>query len=232
MIRSLRARLALSHTLPILLLMPVLSLYLVYSLEGFLARNLLQQLSYQARLLTDQAQQNEGIMESAQAAQDFLARASGLTDAHVLLLSRDGTLLASTHVELCAGRIVTIRHVLSVTDDICHPMSYNLFPLQKSCPLGSRATSTHLYTRNCNPHHIRGVASEYLPGRNGPLNEKATAHIGSALGQLSFDHSTFPTLSMRVSFCPMSCVSHSLSSWVCRGSDRTTRWPSGQSGVS
>jgi len=104
MIRSLRARLALSHTLPILLLMPVLSLYLVYSLEGFLARNLLQQLSYQARLLTDQAQQNEGIMESAQAAQDFLARASGLTDAHVLLLSRDGTLLASTHVE-DTGRI-------------------------------------------------------------------------------------------------------------------------------
>ena len=99
MIRSLRARLALSHILPILLLMPVLSLYLVYSLEGFLARNLLQQLSYQARLLTDQVRQNERIMESAQAAQDFLTRVSGLTDAHVLLLSRDGTLLASTHVE-------------------------------------------------------------------------------------------------------------------------------------
>lgn len=104
MIRSLRARLVLSHTLPILLLMFALSLYLAYSLEGFLAQSLLRQLSCQARLLTDQAQENEGIVENVQATQDFLTRTSDLTDAHVLLLSRDGVILGSTQ-DRDAGRI-------------------------------------------------------------------------------------------------------------------------------
>ncbi len=48
---SLRAKLAASHSLPILLLMPVLSLYLLYSLEGFLTQRLVRQLTYQAQLV-------------------------------------------------------------------------------------------------------------------------------------------------------------------------------------
>jgi len=143
MIRSLRARLALSHILPILLLMPVLSLYLVYSLEGFLARNLLQQLSYQARLLTDQVQQNEGIVENAQAAQDFLTHASRLTDAHVLLLSRDGTILASTHVEdadrigarYIDGSVSQALHgetAQGIGPGITGDVAYIVLPLQRS----------------------------------------------------------------------------------------------------
>ena len=46
MMQSLRVKLALSHTLPFLLLMPMLTLYLFYSLEDFFNQNLLQQLTY------------------------------------------------------------------------------------------------------------------------------------------------------------------------------------------
>jgi signal transduction histidine kinase len=104
MIKSLRAKLAASHSLPILLLMPILSLYLFYALEGFFAQNLLQQLTYQARLLRDQAQSLE--LENREAAQSFLAEAARSTDARVVLLSKDGVILASTRAE-DASRIGT-----------------------------------------------------------------------------------------------------------------------------
>jgi two-component system sensor histidine kinase BaeS len=106
MMQSLRIRLAASHILPILLLLPVLSLYLFYALEGFFAQTLLQQLTYQARLLSNQAQQQPVLLADPQAAQSFLDEAARLTDARVVLLSKDGTILGSTRTE-DAGRIGT-----------------------------------------------------------------------------------------------------------------------------
>ncbi|MEW5721094.1 MAG: hypothetical protein AB1817_20885, partial [Chloroflexota bacterium] len=98
-IRSLRAKLVASHILPVLFLIPILTLYLLYFLEEWFDSSLLQQLSYQARLLQNRAQVNPSVVENPPAAQNFLAGISGLTDARVVLLSRDAIILASTRKE-------------------------------------------------------------------------------------------------------------------------------------
>ncbi len=99
MITSLRAKLALSHILPIVLLMPVLSLFLLYTLEGFFTQTLLQQLDHQARLLRDQAEQTPQIVEDPQAAGAYLHTVAALTDARVVILAPDATVVSSTHPE-------------------------------------------------------------------------------------------------------------------------------------
>jgi hypothetical protein len=66
--QNLRTKLALSNTLPVLFLMPLLSLYLFYSLENFFSQKLLDQLAVQARMLADQAQQQPQLTQDSQAA--------------------------------------------------------------------------------------------------------------------------------------------------------------------
>jgi two-component system sensor histidine kinase BaeS len=99
MMPSLRAKLAISHVLPILLLMPILSLYLFYSLEKFFASSLLQQLTYQAQLVYDEVQQRPELTQNQQAAASYLADVARLTNARVVLLSKEGIILASTRAE-------------------------------------------------------------------------------------------------------------------------------------
>lgn len=99
MMRSLRVQLALSNILPILLLMPLLSLYLLYSLENFFTPKLLTQLSQQARLLYDQVQADQTLVEDPLAAQRFMTDIARKTDARVLLLSKHSVVLASTRPE-------------------------------------------------------------------------------------------------------------------------------------
>jgi len=79
--------------------MPVLSLYLLYSLEGFLTQRLVQQLTYQAQLVLDQIEQIPEAAENPQAAQSFLADVARMTDARVLILSQDRVILASTRAD-------------------------------------------------------------------------------------------------------------------------------------
>ncbi|CAG0947830.1 two-component system, OmpR family, sensor histidine kinase BaeS [Anaerolineae bacterium] len=99
MIWTLRTKLSVSHTLPILIIMPILSLYLVYSLEGFFNESLLQQLTYQAQILREQSELDPQVTRDPQAAQSYLRQIAPLTDARVVLLSQDATILASTHPE-------------------------------------------------------------------------------------------------------------------------------------
>lgn len=94
--RSLRARLAASHSLPILLLLPVLGLYLFNVLEDFFVTSLLQQLTYQADLLSHQIERDPTLLDDPPAAQTFLASVTPLADGRVLILSTDGVILAST----------------------------------------------------------------------------------------------------------------------------------------
>lgn len=101
---SLRVKLAVSNILPILLLVPFLSLYLFYSLEALFSQTLLQQLTFQARLLQEQIQQQPELIENRSTAQRFLAEVARLTDARVVLLSKEGTILASNRAE-DAGRL-------------------------------------------------------------------------------------------------------------------------------
>lgn len=99
MIYSLRNKFAASHTLPILLLMPLLSLYLLFTLEDFFTQNLLQQLTFQANLVRQLVQRDPLAVMSSDDAQNALAELAGLTDARLLILDGTGTILASTRTE-------------------------------------------------------------------------------------------------------------------------------------
>lgn len=98
-IRTLQVKFAISNVLPILLLMPLLSLYLFYSLENFFTQKLLQQLTYQTNLLFDQVQQRPELLHDQATMQRFLTTISQHTEARVVLLSQEGTILGSTRQE-------------------------------------------------------------------------------------------------------------------------------------
>jgi signal transduction histidine kinase len=97
--RSLRARLVLSHIIPTLLLMPVLSLFLLYALERLYTQSLVQQLAYQAQLLRPEVEREPALVASSGAAQAFLATIAPLTDSRVVILDQNATILASTRQE-------------------------------------------------------------------------------------------------------------------------------------
>ena len=101
-IRTLRAKLTIANILPILVLTPLLSLYLLYSLENWFTQKLLQRLTQQAHALLSQVQEQPHLLTDPQAAQRFLTNAAPITDAHVLLLTATGEILASTRVEYAA----------------------------------------------------------------------------------------------------------------------------------
>ena len=88
MIHSLRVKFALSNILPIILLAPLLSLYLIYSLESFFTQKLLHQLSLQASLLFDQAQEERTLVDDPAASQRFMASLRAKTDARVILFPK------------------------------------------------------------------------------------------------------------------------------------------------
>ena len=95
---KLRTKLVASHILPSLPLMPILSLCLLYSLEGFDPR-LVRQLTGQAQLLLDQIEQTPEVAENSQTVESFLAKVARQTDARGTVLSKEGTILASTRAE-------------------------------------------------------------------------------------------------------------------------------------
>lgn len=95
-VQSLRTKLVIANILPILLLMPLLSLYLLNTLEEFYTEKLLQRLTQQGLLLLEQVRREPALVENAGAAQRFLAAVARSTDARVLLLSAEGVILGST----------------------------------------------------------------------------------------------------------------------------------------
>jgi signal transduction histidine kinase len=99
MMQSLRRKLTVSHILPTLLLLPLLSLYLLYSLESFYTQNLLQQLVTQAQLLRNEVEHDPELAANGTTAQTFLNTIAPFTDSRVLLLDKDATVLASTRKE-------------------------------------------------------------------------------------------------------------------------------------
>ncbi len=94
--RSIQVKLALSHTLPVLILLPVLTLYLLYTLEGFFIQNLLRQVNYEALVLQDRIQSDPTLAENGAAAQQFLSHTESLTGARIFIVSQNSTILASS----------------------------------------------------------------------------------------------------------------------------------------
>ncbi len=106
MMRTLSSKLAFSHIIPTVLLLPILSLYLLYTLEGFYTDQLEQQLASQSRLLRYVVERNPTLIGNQQAASNFLAAVGNLTDSRVLLIDQNATVVASTEKE-DSGRIGT-----------------------------------------------------------------------------------------------------------------------------
>ncbi len=94
--RSLYIKMIASHTLPILALMPVLTLYLLFNLEGFLNSSVLGQLKGEAFLLRERIETEPGLVDNREAAQSFLAATERMTGARVFIVARDRTIVASS----------------------------------------------------------------------------------------------------------------------------------------
>ncbi len=95
--RSLRARLLLSHVLPILVIVPLVGLALVYFIESrILLPNLLAELSGQAAVIADLAVERPELWDGGALADAFVNTSSRQIEASVSLLDASGVLLASS----------------------------------------------------------------------------------------------------------------------------------------
>jgi len=127
MMRTLRSKLALSHIIPTVLLLPILSLYLLYTLEGFFTDQLDQQLAAQSKLLRYVIERNPALIGNQQAASDFLAAVGHLTDSRVLLVDQNATVIASTEKE-DVGRIGTRLDYAAVAQALRGEMTQGVGP--------------------------------------------------------------------------------------------------------
>ncbi|MFN8458169.1 MAG: sensor histidine kinase [Anaerolineae bacterium] len=98
--RSLRARLIISHILPLLVIVPLVGIALIYVLETqVLLPNLSAELIRQASLTADLANDHPEIWTDPLAAGIFVARFSYQNQSQVMLIDSSGTLLASSDVQ-------------------------------------------------------------------------------------------------------------------------------------
>ena len=104
-LNTLRFRLILSHVIPLLVIIPVVGIALVFTLETrVLLVNLSEELEGQALLVTEIANDYVAMWDDPSLAQAFVARTSPNLTAHVVLLTPDGHLLASSD-PADAGRV-------------------------------------------------------------------------------------------------------------------------------
>lgn len=97
MFQSLRVRFALSHILPILLLVPLLSILLIYLLQTrYFLDTLAEELVVQARILADFAASEEGFGQDSSAAERLVGAAGNTMTARVMILDANGGILAAT----------------------------------------------------------------------------------------------------------------------------------------
>jgi two-component system sensor histidine kinase BaeS len=95
--KSLRSRLVLSHTLPMLILVPVVGVVLIYTLETqVLLANASQELTKQAYLVAELAEVHEDLWSDTAVAQQFVTHLTPILSTRVMLLDARGLLVASS----------------------------------------------------------------------------------------------------------------------------------------
>ncbi|MEZ4581273.1 MAG: hypothetical protein R3A10_06430 [Caldilineaceae bacterium] len=100
MLRSLRVRFALSHTLPILLLVPLLSLLLLYLLQTrYFLDTLAEELVVQAEMLAGLARQENMFSQEPDVAQAYLSSVSAEMTARVMLIDPSHRIFVSAPLE-------------------------------------------------------------------------------------------------------------------------------------
>ncbi len=97
MFRKLWPRLMISHALPILILLPVISLVLLYLLETrYSLGNLADQLIAQGTLITEFTQEDVNAWSNPDAASEIIERLSPHISGRLMLLDKEGRLLSSS----------------------------------------------------------------------------------------------------------------------------------------
>ncbi|MHB1417321.1 MAG: sensor histidine kinase [Chloroflexota bacterium] len=97
MLRTLRRRFILSHTLPVLVIIPIMGIALVYVLETqVLLVNLADELTHEAKLVAKMAEGQERVWQDPLVAEGFVANVGRGLDARLMLLDSTGRLLASS----------------------------------------------------------------------------------------------------------------------------------------
>jgi hypothetical protein len=97
MFRTLRRRFALSHVLPLLVVIPLMGIALVYVLETrVLLVNLSSELQGEALLIAQMTRTQDGIWRDPNTAQAFVSGLDPRLDPRVMLLDTTGMLLASS----------------------------------------------------------------------------------------------------------------------------------------
>ncbi len=102
---TLRRRLIVSHMLPVLIILPLLGIVLIYVLDMQVAvPNLIREMTGQAALVVEIAQDTPAVWTDTASAQDLVKRISRHFDSRLMLLDQSGRLLASSDAA-DAGRI-------------------------------------------------------------------------------------------------------------------------------
>jgi signal transduction histidine kinase len=95
--RTLRSRLILSHLIPVLVVVPVFGILLIYILETqVLLESTAAKLTEQATVIAEVANTQPGIWREAGVAQEYVGVISRRLDIQIMLLDRNGVLLAAT----------------------------------------------------------------------------------------------------------------------------------------
>ena len=97
MLNSLRRRLILSHTLPLLLISPLAGLALIYVIETqVLLPSITSELRTQAVLVAQLAAERTGVFQNSAVAEHFVKQMAAVSTAYVTLVDPSGRLLASS----------------------------------------------------------------------------------------------------------------------------------------
>jgi two-component system sensor histidine kinase BaeS len=129
MLDTLRRRLILSHTLPLLVIIPLMGIALIYVLETrVLLPQMVDELTGDAALIARTARRQASMWDDTVAAQAFLDDISPDLNAHGMLLSTDGHLLASTEpadAVLLGQRLNNLNLNPVLAGNISRSASYN-----------------------------------------------------------------------------------------------------------
>lgn len=95
--RSLRSQLIISHVAPFLLILPLVSLVLLYLIEAqILLTDLNSDLQERAALIAEAIRERPEVFRSPAAAEDFVAEVSIIVDGDIFLLDSEGKVLAAS----------------------------------------------------------------------------------------------------------------------------------------
>ena len=129
--KTLRSRLILSHILPVLLVLPLVSIGLVYLLETqVLLTELTDDLAERATIIAEAIEASPDLVSSSEQAQKFVSSISLNMDGQVLILTPNGEIIAASNPDSSGdiGQIVILENIAIDSEGIPSvSVQYNFF---------------------------------------------------------------------------------------------------------